>query len=422
MFGQRGTRWVWVWVVVLGCGPAGAQYGDWSVSLTGDCYSIRAGSSSDAEEDALPCPPVADEEHTQLRACFLMSTNATLEWDFSDYVYYGTGGIVIEVNYDLFPGWPYMVTNLMKLAYGTTQENPINTWGSVSPLPATDEQTLPALPDSITFGEMDCKFHVYSQYYPSGPWNYVTTKSFTFRLVTVLADPEPPQAVPWWPVLHTGAHWMRFTDNRHDAVRQLVKRSWGVKDDGGNYYIDDNYAVWEYDPEDGTYIHWNDGAGHSQVFHLAWWLQDSGGGNNQTKGMCGVMSPHLSILASALGAWGVVNAMAPDLAITTTGFDFPEDGRWSGLTQTVQEEGHFAYHQVVVVAGLGQADGIYDPCICFEAQDGAFYVCFGEEDETRVELVLAWAWDDWVAPLWEDPTAPGSVYTPDITVDFYKPD
>lgn len=379
------------WLVALWLATPASWAGpnDWDVTLSGTCHEMRPGVGED--EDSYSLPPTNYYERTQEYGCFTMGSTPTLSWDFSELLTFGEVGVIIRVSATEFDGYAGLQQVLWSQTYGTL----------LSPLSPSSSQALPAFEDYISHVTIGWIVDVFFRYSGSG-WNYSTSRNGWFLLSTVLDAPVDPQAVVWRNALGLSAYWMRYCDNDADAVRQLVKRSWGVRYDGDTPYIDDGFAVWIYDPI-GTgraFTYYGDDDEH---FALSQWI-DQYAEYEVTLGECADVATHLVTLAATVG----VDADP----VRVVGPVYYDGGtRWSGWTSNIQDAGAFNYHEVL------ELSHVYDGAIAFPDEYGVFYVCYGNQDEARVDIVLDWAYSSWIPVLCEpDPEELPEKFNPGLVI------
>lgn len=385
------------WVVALAwlAGAAWAGENDWDVTLTGDCHEMRPG--EDEEEDPIPCPPVCYYGNQHEFACFTMDTAPTIDWDFSEVESYPYVGVVLALSMDVFPHHPALTYQEFGVVYGTSQ----------SPLPAADTLSLPELPACIAYGELHGNFYIYAKSTESAPWMFRTTRQVWFHIYTVLDAPVAPQAVVWMSALAHSTWWMKFESEAEAALKKLVECSWGVDEDDGVTILDEQ-TIWNYDPSSTEYfgVYKNEqGEFLAEVFWLRDWLDDYGEG--QTTGMCATIACHLMVMAATVGIEaGVFMAPQPPGSFAYNGH------RRSGHTNDWYVSSTFAFHQAMSFDG-----GIYDGCVCFQVEDGAYAV----PSTCLVDIAIAWSSSAWFEAVWVEPSPEPSSGTPTVDVGWHAP-
>jgi hypothetical protein len=204
-------------------------------------------------------------------------------------------GCVVTVSLgEVYPGGPEMV---WQQTYGTPT-NP-------RPYPAYNYVDPPAWPEFIAHLHFTFTFAFYLQ--KGGQWQPAGNKGGMIENFTILGLPQAPMNQPWIKVLRISCIWMRRTSTELDAQRRLTKRMFGVKYDPttGNEYVDDSYAVFNYDPGSPAYSpNWTlDGNGDvvQDEYWLRDWLADSNNGQTRVDGQCTDVSGLWVIMATSVG-------------------------------------------------------------------------------------------------------------------------
>lgn len=386
------------WVVALAWWAGAAQAGenDWEVTLTGECHEMRPGVAE--VEDPIPCPPVCYYGNTEEHACFTMDTTPTIAWDFSQLSTFYDIGVTLHVYLLEWPHGPCDPQTIINDVYGL----------QTSPLAAADSLTLPELAAYIGYGEMYCTFSIFIRYSGS-PWNFWTSRFVTFQLYTVLDAPVDPQEVVWLSALKLSTWWMRFTTDADGAAKQLVEQSWGVDYDDGST-VNDNDAIWWYDPDDSSYIafHWDQQAQIlTQEFYLRDWLDDYVP-YGQQHGLCATIACHLTVMLATVG----VDADPFMSTYPYVPFAYKGGARRSGHTEDLWASGQFNYHEAMDYLGL------YDGCVCIPDSNGTYLVQENQANEAVVKIIIQWQPSAWFSEIWVSANPEPGHITPELVVSF----